>query len=77
MKGYRIETLEQFAEVAGAKKAVLATVTSAGTEIRFPAAFVMNMSAGLVLNMLRRGTWLYVPEKKRGRKEKEKKNDEI
>lgn len=27
-----------------------------------PAAFVINMSGGLILEMIRRGLWYYVPE---------------
>ncbi len=75
MKGFRVETLEQLAGIAENRKAVLATVNNAGTEVRFPAAFVMNMNACRVLNMLRRGMWLYIPEKKQGKKGK--KDDEI
>ena len=75
MKGFRVETLEQLAGIAENRKAVLATVNNAGTEVRFPAAFVMNMNPWLILNMLRRGMWLYIPEKKQGKKEK--KDDEI
>ena len=70
MKGFRVETLEQIAGIAENRKAVLATVNNAGTEGRLPAAFVMNMNAWLVLNMLRRGMWLYIPEKKQGKKGK-------
>ncbi|MDD4987076.1 MAG: hypothetical protein PHQ43_15165 [Dehalococcoidales bacterium] len=70
MKGYKIETLEQLMAAAEAKKAV---VMSWGN--RMPAAFVMCMQASQVCQMMRRGMWIYVPEKKQ--RKKEKKNDEI
>ena len=44
MKGFRVETLEQLAGIAENRKAVLATVSDAGTEVRFPAAFIMNVN---------------------------------
>ena len=75
MKGFRVETLEQIAGIAENRKAVLATVNDAGTEVRLPAAFVMCMQASQVCQMMRRGMWIYVPEKKQ--RKKEKKNDEI
>lgn len=66
MKGKRIKTLQQLAKAAQERKAVLGWNWTTPDDWRpRPAAFVMNLSAHVVLRCLTLGLYIYHPERKK------------
>lgn len=66
MKGKRIKTLQQLAKAAQERKAVLGWNWTTPDDWRpRPAAFVMNLSAHVVLRCLTWGLYIYHPERKK------------
>lgn len=64
-RGRRISTLEQLVELRDRKRSVIAAFYGTDNIFRKPAAFVINMSASVVLRMFKGGMWEYVPQKER------------